>query len=311
VRHPHRSSAAVCGVYALAVVLAGCAKPSPPAGTDSNVPAKLTMTALTKATEGQFQPVPLPDPQVPGYRFPEAEDTVVGWTRDNNAKAIDAHLWGLWTALTSESDQLFNGQKLRVFETWYDPDDLRPSPGPNVAAGAKRIRQPRRLEVPRQFEHGGTAPEPMKEGGAHGQSTVLAGVKYDPTASQFILDKGLLSRSQLTAYLNTDRLPAVPALPNTAVSLKPAYLPVPSQALQQGRYFLLREWPGPPDLTFDAGRNLWVGKAFGENAWGQCVWIDIQGAGNTGGGVDKTCTSNGSSGPPPAPTASTSSSTSA
>ena len=59
------------------------------------------------------------------------EDTIIGWTKDNNRKAIDLHSWGVWTALTQESDQV-NGQKLRVVETWYDPEVLISTGGPSV-----------------------------------------------------------------------------------------------------------------------------------------------------------------------------------
>jgi hypothetical protein len=117
-------------------------------------PEKLTQATLAKATAGQFQPVPLPDPGIPGYKLPEAEDTIEGWTKTGNRQEVDLHAWGLWTALTKESDQLFNGQKLLVFETWDDPSDLAPTP---PTAAGRRVRIPRRLTVPRQFQHSAAA----------------------------------------------------------------------------------------------------------------------------------------------------------
>jgi hypothetical protein len=57
----------------------------------------------------------------------------------------------------------------------------------------------------------------------------------------------------------------------------------------------LKVWPGPPPLVFNPTSKLWESKAFPDSLWGQCVWIDTQGSGNTGAGVDKTCDGKGSS----------------
>ena len=83
-----------------------------------------------------------------GYKSPEMEDTIAGWTKDKNRKAMDLHSWGSWRALTQESDQIFNGHKLGIFETSSDSDDLTSEDGPPVASSGRRIRQPRRLRIP-------------------------------------------------------------------------------------------------------------------------------------------------------------------
>lgn len=58
-----------------------------------------------KGTEDSFlkeiNPVPLPDPKIPNYRFPEDEATIIGWTKAGNQKAIYLHGWGLWTSVGS------------------------------------------------------------------------------------------------------------------------------------------------------------------------------------------------------------------
>jgi hypothetical protein len=254
----------------------------------------MTMKALADATAGQFQPVPLPDPKIPGYRFPEAENTIVGWTVDNNQKAMNLHAWGIWTALTQLSDQTFDNQKLRVFETWYDPSDLISPGGAAAAALQPRARLPRRLETPRQFEHGG-AQSLLAAPGTHGAQTVLASVKYDPSGSEHILSNNLFSKTQLTTLLASHKA-SVPDFPATAISLKPVYRPMPASQLADGRYFQLTSWPGPPPLKQSNG--MWRSVAFPEtiSTWGQCVWIDIQDAGRRRGTtVDRTCAKNGSS----------------
>jgi hypothetical protein len=278
---------------ATGVTFTACSTP-PNGPATEKAPEKLTLASLAKLTAGQFQPVPLPDPHIAGYKFPEAEDTIVGWTKDNNHRAMDLHAWGIWTALTQDSDQVFNGQKLRVFETWYDPDDLASTATPLTAAG-QRIRSPRRLQAPRQFQHGAANQALLNAAGPHGQSTILAFVKYDPSASDFIVNKNLLSKAQLNTYLNTDHDSAVPAFPSTAIALKPVYTPLPTNQLIDGRYFLLMAWPGPPQLTYNQAQQLWNSQPFPQSAWAQCIWIDIQGKGNSGAGVDKTCAADGSS----------------
>jgi hypothetical protein len=288
VQAPSRVTCLAC-LFLLATLetFVACSR-SAPERTAKKGSETLTQATLAKATAGQFQPVPLPDPGIPGNHFPEAEDTIEGWSRTNNQQAIDLHAWGLWTALTKESDQVFNGQKLLVFETWDDPSDL--SLSPPTAAGT-RVRRPRRLTVPRQFQHGAAAQALFTAASQPG--AVRVDVKYDPTAADFILNNSLLSAAKLTSYLNTDHKTAVPAFPNTAVSLKPTYRTL--KPLVYNRYYMLKVWPGPPPLVFNQTSKVWESKAFPDSLWGQCVWIDIQGSGNTGAGVDKTCAANGSS----------------
>lgn len=251
-------------------------------------PEKLTQATLSKATAGQFQPVPLADPGISGYKFPEAEDTIDGWTKAGNQQAVDLHAWGFWTALTKGTDQIFNAQKLLVFETWDDPSDLVPTP---PTATGRRVRIPQRLTRPKQFQHGAAAQALSTAAGQPG--AVSVDVKYDPTAADFILNNQLLSAAQLSSYLNTDHKTAVPAFPATAVSLKPTYRTL--KPLVDDRYFMLKVWSGPPPLVLNPTSKLWESKPFPDTLWGQCVWIDTQGSGNAGAGVDKTCAGNGSS----------------
>lgn len=282
----HTTYFACIPLLAILLVVAACSHSAQEA-TSEKGSERLTRVALVKATAGQFQPLPLPDPGIPGYKFPEAEDTVVDWSKTNNQQAINLHAWGLWTALTTESNQVFNGQKLLVFETWDDPSDLTPTPP--TAAG--RVRRPRRLEVPRQFQHGAAAKALFTAAAQPG--AVRVDVKYDPTAADFILNNSLFSAAQLSSYLNTDHKTAVPAFPNTAISLKPTYRTL--KPLIDNRYYMLKVWPGPPPLVFNQSSKHWESKPFPDSLWGQCVWIDTQGSGNTAAAVDKTCAANGSS----------------
>ena len=283
-------------ILGAALLLTACSRPAPPAAEKPAAPpatAARELMALAQATPGQFQPVPLPDPKIPGYKFPETEDTIVNWTKTNNFDAMNLHAWGIWTALNQITDQTFDNQKLRVFETWYDPTDL--ASAPTITALEPLLRQPRRLQIPRQFEHGGahrlTAAADMI-----GSPAVQVLVKYDPTASQHILANSLFSSAKLTTLLNTDHKPSVPDFPVTAVSLKPVFVTLSASTLKQGRYFQLKAWPGPPPMTFNKTDGLWHSVPFPQSQWGQCVWIDTQGtAQSPGTTVDRTCAADGSS----------------
>jgi len=77
------------------------------------------MAALTIAATA-IEPVPLPDPKIPGFRFPESEATIVSWVFDlSNGPAGEAapqafeniatHGWGLWAAVTRETGQVYAG----------------------------------------------------------------------------------------------------------------------------------------------------------------------------------------------------------
>lgn len=113
---------------------------------------------LTVAAAGcnrGIKPVQLPDPGIPGFTFPTPQDEIIQWTQDNNQTAINQHAWGIWTALTQETKQTFEGQKLRVFETWQTPDQ--------VIAGETTIVEPRPLGKLRQLEHASSNPSNAAE----------------------------------------------------------------------------------------------------------------------------------------------------
>lgn len=184
------------------------------------------LTAASVAGQGGgFAPVPLPDPGIPGYRFPEPEPTILGWAAANDTKAMASHAWGVWTALTMKSGQRYEGQELLVFETWQTPGDLLASPARGLAAAP---RNPRPLALPHQFFK---SARPLAAA-TGGQQTVLGFVKYDPTAARHIQDKNLFSKAALQAML-----------PDKAV--------------------MLADWPGPPTPpkafgSTDWGRCVWI-----------------------------------------------------
>jgi hypothetical protein len=237
----------------------------------------------SEPTDPGFKPVPLPDPKIPDFIFPEKEATIVDWTEKGNQQAINRHGWGLWTALTSSSGEKFDGRDLLVFETWYTPDDLLTAQLKKEKKLTSVLRDPLPLRRLQQFR---AVNRPGGFRATAGDETVLGFVKYDPSGADFIAKQNLFSKTALKKLLdagNTD----VPSFPTTAVSLKPVFRPLDQSRLVDGRYFMLSDWPGPPMQP----------QSFPSTAWKQCVWVDVQdlGPGKGNGKVDKICKTDGSS----------------
>src|SRR5271168_379925 len=68
--------------------------------------------------DGGVAPVTLPDPGIPGFKFPEDEATILTWVKNNDQHSINKHTWGIWTALNMPSGESFEGQDLSVLQTW-------------------------------------------------------------------------------------------------------------------------------------------------------------------------------------------------
>lgn len=277
-RHTKGWGRAALAAALTAGVAAGAAWWGPAAGRAQQPAAK-----ADAAPAAAFKAVPLPDPKIPGYKFPEDEATIIGWTQKNDQKSINLHGWGMWTALHMPSGQTYNGQPLSVFETWVTPDDILTAQATGTADVAQVPRVPRPARRPHQFNRGPRAGDVNPTGG---ESTITGFVKYDPSGADHIVAKGLFKKTVLDgmlAQMKTD----VPAFPITAVSLKPVFQTLERGALVGGRYYRLPAWPGPPTPVI----------AFPESLWKTWVWVDTQEAGDGPGtgGVDKVGAADGSS----------------
>ncbi|HTU03440.1 MAG TPA: hypothetical protein VMG58_16540, partial [Candidatus Sulfotelmatobacter sp.] len=246
------------------------------------------------AGAGTVAPVPLPDPQIPGFHFPESEATIVNWVYEmGNGTPADAatafenihlHGWGIWTALTMETAQIDTGQKLRVFETWFTPQEL--SGRANTALPAALLGRPRSRSALRhfnQFQHGSDVQEESGSAATEGSETVFGYVKFDPTATDHIVKEQLLSVTALNKLMQGGAQQVSP-FPSTALSLKSAFQVITAQTLVNGRYFRLNAWSGPPATP----------RAWGPAMWPGVVWIDVRGGGSGAGQIDMQAAADGS-----------------
>jgi len=220
-----------------------------------------------------IQPVPLPDPKIEGFKFPEDEQTILMWIKASKQKEINLHGWGIWAALTSP----VQGQDQRVFETWLTPDNIISARLIGVADTGKLGRDLPTPTVPRQFHHGKlrAALQAIPDASVNQPLDV---VQYDPIAAGHIKDKKLLQKATLSGLLAAKQTD-VPAFPAPSVTVKPTYVTAARSALIDDRYFRLEVWPGPPAVP----------GPFGPEKWKQWIWVDTKelGVGTGTGGVDK------------------------
>lgn len=237
-------------------------------------------------------PASFPDVDIKGFQFPERADVIDGWLLDLTSKnaatareKIRQHTWGLWVGLTQETDQVYDGQKLRVFETWFTPGDILNG----ARLDALIERNPRKLQPLRQI----SGHRDVKAVGdaltASQESSVLGLVKYSPAASEHIIQNDLFSGQALTTLLRAGE-DEIPTFPPEAIVLKPVFQPLPSSKLIDGRYIQVPVWPGPPGDT-PPGPPI----PFPPTAWHSCVWIDLKNEAKGDGSVDTACKKDGSS----------------
>lgn len=247
-------------------------------------------------------PEALPTSAIDGFSFPESEAALTAqittMTRspsaDERAAAaahVDEHGWGLWTALTWASPQRYEGQALRVYETWPSIDELAATsgpaplaasspPAPRTTARPMRAISPQRLNRLQIDDH----ENPPADDAGSGFDPIIGTIKFDPTAANHIRQQQLLRASALDALL-TAGAPQTPAFPMTAVSVKPTYRVASARDLVAGRYFLLKVWSGPPATP----------QPWGPDQWTAGVWIDLRGGGSGSGAVDTILAADGSS----------------
>ena len=243
--------------------------------------------ALARVPAMPVLPEPVPDPAIPGFAFPESEATLTRWislmTRGepNTAAAaferIHLHGWGLWTALTTETAQKYDGQNLRVFETWLTLDDLQ-NPAPSMLT--LPLETPVRRVSPRQLTQLRLSEDAQ---GAAAIDRLLGFVKFDPTAADHIARQQLLQTGALNALLEGGAT-QIPPFPATALAIKPLFQIVRMRDLAAGRYYPLKAWPGPPAASRPWAPANWPGS----------VWLDLADGGDGRGAVDPIALPDGS-----------------
>lgn len=252
----------------------------------------LACAALAFSSPGIANPVPLPDPGIKGYKFPEAKDTVMGWVNKGQAASINLHGWGIWTSLTMPSGQAeFGMPNVPVYLTWLSPGEIASLPPvtPAAASETKAIAPKRvfKLERPRQFSHGG-ASVAMTSDAAATDKALATGVKpdtnifvtvgYDPAAQAWAQQNQLFSVKALQAIYNagTGDIRSIPSFPAESVAIKPTYKVI-TKANMNGSIYTMPAWPGTPATVTPRISQ----RGFPEADWPGCVYVDTKISGST------------------------------
>ena len=241
--------------------------------------------AVANGGNGTVTPVPLPTPG-----FPLDSNTIHRWIHDPagpDTTQIRSHAWAIWAGLTQLTSQVSDSAQLPVYETWPNVEQVFNPPATAEAVGAARPFT-RTLQVPRQFGHSAVAavrarraasPEVAangKEGlpnpGVRSDSAlVMVTVSYNTAAEGHVRSNRYYLKStldSLNAAFNAQKTPLanrnILNFPDSAVALKPTYLPISADGLT-----ILPYWAGPLASTDTALPDI--------NTWTQCVAVDPTG----------------------------------
>jgi hypothetical protein len=261
----------------------------------------LACAALAFSSVSMATPVPLPDPGIKGYKFPEAKDTLMGWINKDQAAPINLHGWGLWTSLTMPSGQSeFGMPNVPVYLTWLSPAeiaDLPPiTPGAAIETRAAPPKRVFKLERPRQFSHGSasvpTAPEAASNArepasAVKRDTSIFVTVGYDPAAQAWAQQNQLFSVKSLQAIYDagTGDIRSIPSFPARSVTTKPTYKVI-TKAKLNGSIYTMPAWPGTPQTVTPKITQ----RGFPEPDWPGCVYVDVKNIGSTtASAIDADC----------------------
>jgi len=243
----------------------------------ASVVASLLLAACSSNTTERalssvgIYPVELPNPHIAGYQFPDTL-RIPQWVQQQDSAAIYQHGWGVWTALTSATNQVYNNDTLLVYQTWHTKADADSLMQVEVPAGqmlnalARRPGGPKRiLDFPRQHLRDAHLLTQLQKGAASKPDTVLEQVSYNPNAATSLITGKLFWASKLKklATHETD----LGNFSTSAVAVKAMYEIVPGPKRSTG-LFKMKVWSGTPSGPVDSG-------GYGTEKWPNSIYVDI------------------------------------
>ncbi|WP_158837781.1 hypothetical protein [Polaribacter sp. L3A8] len=249
----------------LAFMLLGC---NPPKTKEEK--KILTYTPITA--------VPMPTTLVSGQKFPTDSTTINNWIKkstvvknlETNTNII-THGWDIWDALTAFTNQDNNGQKLRRFETWYTPGDIKTALKAQQKNSSFKLEDINRshtghLVIPHQNIHG----DQVKS------VDIIGFVKCNPISAAHIYNNQLYYFEVLKSMIKPGKIANIPAFPASTVLIKPVFQVLTDTVtvkIAPGKY-RLPTWPGyhnqiPMDSVIAHG--------FGPESWKNDITITTTG----------------------------------
>lgn len=212
-------------------------------------------------TDENVTPADFPKLDIPGFNFPEDSTTLNGWITSNDTKKIHEHAWGIWTGLTSPSNQNAGDQPLLVYETWLSPSEMIDSIKGLPVRRSNRIN----LRFPNQFEH-------ARAKGDTVNSVIFETVAYSPAAATHAISNKLFMATTLHGYAQAG-LKGIPDFPNSAITIKPVYKILPASSMKDQSLFAISTWHG----------TIAKLDSFSEPEWKTIVYIDLKNQGKGDG----------------------------
>ena len=204
-------------------------------------------------------PTDFPKLNIKGFNFPEDSITINKWIRQSKQDLIYLHGWGIWTGLTSFTNQKIPGDKrsLRVFETWLTPEEMIDEIKEKSTDYKSGIRSNRaNLKKPHQLTHFSSTIETVND-------SIHESVAYSPAASKFAIDNKIFMATTLYDYAKKKNRKEIPFFPNNAITIKPVFKLLQTSGGET--LFNIAAWNGTTDKLV----------AFPEQDWGSFVTIDI------------------------------------
>ena len=215
-------------------------------------------TIKTSFTYNNITPVDFPSLAIPGFNFPEDSTLLNQWITENDSLNIYSHAWGIWTGITSPTNQKVANKTLLVFETWLTPEEMLDSINGTPIKRSNRAN----LKKPHQFTH--FAPTV--------NDSIHESVSYSPAAASFAIENKLFLATTLYDYAQQG-LNDIPNFPDEAITIKPVFKVLPVSTSGGQHKFAISSWHGPIDSL--AG--------FPENDWHSCIYVDVENQSNGDG----------------------------
>jgi len=206
-------------------------------------------------------PAEFPQLNIPGFNFPEDSLVINKWVRTSEVHKIHLHGWGIWTGLTSKTNQYIPGddRPLRVFETWLTPEEMIDSIKNIPIKRSNRSN----LKTPNQFGHMALNQESIND-------SIHESVAYSPGAASFAINNKIFMATTLLEYAKEGKK-EVPFFPLNAITIKPVFKVLPASTGKTS--FNISAWHGPVNDTI----------AYPEQDWLTFVTVDTSEGAKTAG----------------------------
>ncbi|MDN3670831.1 hypothetical protein QWY93_16035 [Echinicola jeungdonensis] len=215
---------------------------------------KGTDQALKQFTYHDVEPADFPKLNIEGVNFPEDSVILNQWIHDSDKSKIYLHGWGIWTGITSLTDQKIPGdsRNLRVFETWLTPEEMIDSINNQPIKRSNRAN----LNKPNQFTHFSSSQQTVND-------SIFESVSYSPAASDFAIENKIFMATTLYDIATNKNKKEIPFFPKNAITIKPVFKLLPTSGGET--LFNIAFWPGTTNKL----------EAYPEQDWDTFVTVDV------------------------------------